>query len=155
MRALGITLAVLAAAFRGQMQYRMNFVLQVTFGLGYQGTGFVFNWVVLDRFQALAGWSLGQIAFLYGLRLTTHGLFVILFGRLSALDQQVREGKFDRYLIRPLPPLLQVMATEVRVSAIGDALGGGVLFLAPTLWCMSTGHRRPSPTSCWRWPAAV
>jgi len=78
------------------MQYRMNFVLQVTFGLGYQGTGFIFIWVVLSRFQALAGWSLGQIAFLYGLRLTTHGLFVILFGRLSALDQQIREGKFDR-----------------------------------------------------------
>lgn len=130
MRALGITLAMLAAAFRGQMQYRMNFILQVTFGLGYQGTGFIFIWVVLSRFQALAGWSLGQIAFLYGLRLTTHGLFVILFGRLSALDQQVREGKFDRYLIRPLPPLLQIMATEVRVSAIGDALGGVALFLA-------------------------
>jgi len=78
----------------------------------------------------LPGWSLGQIAFLYGRRLTTHGLYVILFGQLSNLDQQVREGKFDRYLIRPLRPLLQIMAPEVRVSSIGDALGGVALFLA-------------------------
>ncbi len=130
MRALNITFAMLAAAFRGQMQYRVNFVLQVIFGLGYQGTGFIFIWVVLSRFQALAGWSLGQIAFLYGLRLTTHGLFVSLFGSLSELDEQIREGKFDRYLVRPLNPLLQIMATEVRVSAVGDILGGVALFLA-------------------------
>jgi len=129
-RALNITFAMLAAAFRGQMQYRVNFVLQVIFGLGYQGTGFIFIWVVLSRFQALAGWSLGQIAFLYGLRLTTHGLFVSLFGSLSELDEQIREGKFDRYLVRPLNPLLQIMATEVRVSAVGDILGGVALFLA-------------------------
>jgi ABC-2 type transport system permease protein len=130
MQAISISLAMLAAGFRGQMQYRTNFVLQVTFGLGYQGTGIVFIWVVLNRFQSLAGWSLGQIAFLYGLRLLIHGLFVIFFGRLSDLDRQIREGKFDRYLIRPLPPLLQIMATEVRVSAVGDALGGLGLFLA-------------------------
>jgi len=97
-RALNITFAMLAAAFRGQMQYRVNFVLQVIFGLGYQGTGFIFIWVVLSRFQALAGWSLGQIAFLYGLRLTTHGLFVSLFGSLSELDEQIRarEGEIAR-----------------------------------------------------------
>lgn len=129
MQSVGIALAMLGAGFRGQMQYRVNFLLEVLGGLVYQGTGFVFIWVVLSRFQALAGWSLGDIAFLYGLRLLIHSFYVIFFGRLSELHTQIREGKFDRYLIRPMPPLLQIMASEVRISAFGDLLGGLGLFL--------------------------
>ena len=57
-----ITWALGVAGFRGQMQYRVNFIVLVVMGLVYQGTGFVFIWVLLGRFQALAGWTFADIA---------------------------------------------------------------------------------------------
>jgi ABC-2 type transport system permease protein len=99
-------------------------------GILYQCTGFSFIWVVLSRFQAIAGWTLGEVAFLYGLRLTTHALNGALTGGLYNLEWQVRQGDFDRYLVRPAPPLLQVMCQRVHISVLGDLLGGIALFAA-------------------------
>jgi len=127
---LAITLDLAGAAIRSRMQYRANFLMMVAFGLVYQTTGFVFIWTVLTRFESIAGWTLGDIAFLYGLRLLVHGLTAVLFGGVSRVRWQVREGLFDRYLVRPLPALLQVNTMELPAASFGDLLGGVTLFLA-------------------------
>ncbi|MGH2377267.1 MAG: ABC transporter permease [Candidatus Limnocylindria bacterium] len=121
--------ALMAAGLRGEMQYRMNFVMWVVMGVIYQLTGFVFIWVLLTRFQAIAGWTLGEVAFLYGLRLMGHGANLLLFGYIHRIEFLVRQGEFDRFLVRPAPALLQVLASRFPVGAIGDFGGGVVLFL--------------------------
>ena len=65
---LSLALVLAAAYIRGQMEYRFNFVVSVVMGLVYQLTGFVFVWVLIVRFSDLGGWTLGEIAFLYGLQ---------------------------------------------------------------------------------------
>ncbi len=57
---------------------------------------------------------------------------VLGFGRIQQLDWIIRQGEFDRYLIRPLSPFLQLVTERVWVSAFGDLLGGVVLFAAAT-----------------------
>src|SRR5262249_45451124 len=116
--------ALIAAALRTEFEYRANVLVQILFGLLYQGTGFIFIWVVLSRFKSLAGWTLGDVTFLYGLRLTAHAVWVVPLNRLIFLDATVREGDFDRYLVRPLNPLLQFLTGRIRISALGDLLGG-------------------------------
>jgi ABC-2 type transport system permease protein len=125
-----ITFTMWAASIRSELQYRANFLIMVVMGLVYQCTGFAFIWVVLARFQALAGWTLGEVAFLYGLRLTMHALNGALSGGLYSLEWKVRQGEFDRYLVRPMPPLLQLMSERVHISIVGDLIGGLVLFAA-------------------------
>jgi len=124
-----ITLALFAAGVRGQLQYRMNFVIWAAVGIVFQLTGFFFLWALLARFRSIAGWSLEEIAFLYGLRLLGHALTVFFLGGTQLVDWLVREGAFDRYLVRPVPLLLMVV-TWFRPSAVGDLLGGIVLFAA-------------------------
>src|SRR5919109_5518473 len=106
---IGITLSMWAASVRSELQYRANFLIMVLMGIVYQCTGFAFIWVVLARFQAVAGWTLGEVAFLYGLRLIMHALNGFVSGELFSLEWQVRQGDFDRSLVRPAPPLLQLM----------------------------------------------
>ncbi len=130
MTRFGIALSLWTASIRGELQYRTNFLILVVMGLVYQGTGFAFIWVVLSRFAAVGGWALGDIAFLYGLRLIMHALSVLLSGHIRQLDRQIRHGEFDRYLLRPLPPLWQIMSQGLQVNAFGDLLGGVGLFLA-------------------------
>jgi len=127
----GIVLALVSANVRAQLQYRMNFVIWAVVGIAFQLTGFFFLWALLARFRAVGGWSLEEIAFLYGLRLLAHALAVLVFGGTQIVDWTVHDGDFDRHLVRPLAPLLTVM-TWFRPSAVGDLLGGIVLFTAAT-----------------------
>lgn len=126
---LRLYLTLMGAGLRGELQYRMNFVTWVAMGIVYQLTGFVFIWVLLARFQAIAGWTLGEVAFLYGLRLMGHGLNLLMFGYIHRIELLVRQGEFDRFLVRPAAPLLQVLASRFPVGAIGDFGGGVGLFL--------------------------
>ena len=128
MQTAAITLGLYAAALRGRMQYRANFLTMVVFGLVYQLTGFVFIWVLLSRFQAVGGWTLGEVAFLYGLRLVVHGLHMVVFGGLGELRWMIRQAHFDRYLVRPIAPLLQAISINLPANGFGDLLGGVVLF---------------------------
>lgn len=118
------------AGLRGALQYRTDTLIIIVMALVFQGTGFAFAWVILTRFEAIGGWSLGEIAFLYGLRLTVHAVAGVLAGPFFGLEWQVRSGQFDRYLVRPVSPLLQFMTQSVQVSVLGDLLGGLAIFLA-------------------------
>lgn len=120
----GLHLALAAAAFRARLQYRTDFLLQVILGVVYQCTGFVFLWALLSQFADLAGWSLGHLSVLYGLRLVIHSFNVLFFGALLFGDELVRTGEFDRFMWRPVPVLPQVLTSGFLVSGFGDLAGG-------------------------------
>ena len=123
-------LALTSAGLRGALQYRANFVIWIVMGVVYQTTGFIFLWVLLSRFTLLAGWSLGEIAFLYGVRLLAHGLNLLAFGYIHRIEYLVRRGEFDRFLVRPVPVLFHVIVDRFPVGAIGDFGGGVAIFIA-------------------------
>ena len=130
MATLTTGVALWMAGLRSALQYRTDTFIVIVMAVAFQGTGFAFAWVLLSRFDSLAGWTLGQIAFLYGLRLIVHALAGVLTGPFFGLEWQVRTGEFDRYLIRPLSPLLQFMTHRVEIGILGDVLGGVAIFIA-------------------------
>lgn len=130
MRIFRLYFALAGAGLRSQLQYRTNCMMLILMGLFWQGTGLVFIWVILSQFHELAGWSLGEIAFLCGLRLIIHALNMIVFGLFQSMEFLVREAEFDVFLIRPLPPFVQFMTADFHVAAFGDLLGGILIFAA-------------------------
>ena len=108
------------AAIRSELQYRLNFAFLALLGVLYQASGIAFVWVVLRRFDSIAGWTFGEVALLYAMRMLAHALWVVPFHQLAMLDTIIREGRFDRYLVRPLNPLLQIITTRFRLNVLGD-----------------------------------
>ena len=127
MYTLSICWSLIRASVRGQMQYRMSFLIEIAAGMAYQAVGFLFIWAILARFEALGGWTLPEIALLYGMRLTGHGVYLLFFSNVFRIDDFVREGGYDRFLVRPIPPLLQLMFSTFRVTVVGDFVGGVVI----------------------------
>jgi len=121
--------ALFLANVRATLQYRLNVVIWFVVGIAFQLTSFFFLWALLARFRAVGGWTLEEIAFLYGIRLVGHGLTVFVFGGFQIVEWNVREGYFDRYLTWPVPPVLTVL-TWWRPSSAGDLFGGLVLLAA-------------------------
>lgn len=121
---------LLRAAMRGQLQYRANIALVTIGGFAYQGVGLAFLWVIVSRFGALGGWSLTDIALLYGMRLTSHGVWAMPSAQVLLIDLAIREGEFDRYLVRPVNPLIQLLTRMFPIQTISDLLGGVIVLTA-------------------------
>jgi ABC-2 type transport system permease protein len=127
---IAITLALAAASLRSEFQYRANAISSVVGGMLYQLTGFLVVFIIVDRFNSIGGWSLSEITFLYGMRLTSHGIFYLCFSQLFDLDRVLISGEFDRFLVRPIHPLLQIFTRKLRVNCFGDLIGGVALLIA-------------------------
>ncbi len=119
---LGLTWELEKAAFRGQLAYRVDFVILILMGVAYQGSGFAVIWVMLHRFHTVGGWSAADIAVLYSLRLLAHAAWLVPFNQISVLDGLVRGGNLDRFLTRPLNPLLQIMTNRFEMNVVGDVV---------------------------------
>jgi viologen exporter family transport system permease protein len=128
-----IHLALAGSALRGALQYRANLFIMVVAGLCWQGVGLAFVSTIVLRFGSLGGWHLPELAFLYAIRLTAHGLYLVPFGNLYQADLVIRDGEFDRFLVRPANPLVQLLTRQVRLSAFGDLAGGLALLVATAL----------------------
>ena len=133
MQRLDAILTLAGASLRAEFQYRANVVTSIIGGLIYQLTGFLVVWIIVDRFTALGGWTLPEITFLYGMRLTSHGIFYATISQLFELDRVLINGEFDRYLVRPMSPLVQVLTRKLRINCFGDLLGGTALLVAAGL----------------------
>lgn len=132
-RTVRLYFVLLGAALRAQAQYRANLFLLALGGIAYQGVGFCFLLIVVERFGSIGGWGFAEVAFLYALRLGAHGVWLCLFNQLIHIDQIVREAEYDRYLVRPLNPLVQLLTRGVSLSVLGDLIGGLGLLVAASI----------------------
>jgi viologen exporter family transport system permease protein len=130
-----VVAAMVSINLRSRMEYRVDFAIWILFGVVYHVAALAFVWVVVAQFRGLGDWSLEQVLFLIGLRLVAHAVFETIFGNLDVVGEMVRTGTFDRMLIRPISPLLQVLLAEFRVNGLGDFVIGLAIFLLvqPTL----------------------
>lgn len=110
---------VAAASVRSRAQYPVSFALDLVGSFVAGVTDFVVILVLFTHLPRLAGWSLPQVAFLYGLAGTSFGLTDTLVGHLDNFGDEIRFGTFDVTLVRPLDSLLQAMAAELQVRRLG------------------------------------
>ena len=107
------------ASMRSQMQYRAAFLLQ-TFGqFLITGIEVVGVWALFNRFHGLAGWTLPEVALLYGI---VNVAFAIVDGVARGFDTfggLVSNGGFDLLLVRPRSTVLQLAGAELQLRRIG------------------------------------
>jgi len=114
------------------LEYRENFLLWSAFTLVYHGSAVAALWIVLTAFPSMNGWTFREMAFLYGLWMLAHALHGALFSNVEDVPERIRDGEFDRVLIRPLDPLFQVIATPGQMFP--DELVLAVVYFAFATW---------------------
>lgn len=162
LRVYGLLTLALA---RGQMQYRLNFFAQLFSMVITYGSQFLaLRWLTL-RFPVVAGWNLQGLILLYALAIFAWGVAVSLFFHFHAFEEQVRQGAFDRALVRPVHPFVTALAGSSPIAGAGQlvfaalaitwaatasglvwsplkllyllatGLGGGLIFGGALVWC--------------------
>lgn len=124
MDTLRLYIKFLGISLRSMAQFRVDFLVGI-FGVIFQnGINLLAIGVILGRFHDLAGWTVWEIVFLYGIWMVGNSIYSLLFFHISWLDQYVIQGDFDRFLIRPLSPFLQLLGNEVSMNGVADVIFG-------------------------------
>jgi ABC-2 type transport system permease protein len=108
------------AMARSQMQYRLNFIATLIATVLTYGAQFLSIYWLSLRFQELNGWRLAELVLLYALAILAWGFAVSFFASLQAFEDQIRNGTFDRALLRPMNPLLHVLGSQSPVEGLGQ-----------------------------------
>jgi len=114
------------------LEYRENFILWSLFTFVYHGSAIAALWIILNNFPSMNGWTFRDMAFLYGLWMLAHALHNTLFSNVEGIPERIREGDFDRVLIRPLDALFGVIATPGQFFP--DELIMALVYFAAATW---------------------
>jgi ABC-2 type transport system permease protein len=112
------------------LEYRANFVMWFVFTIVYHGVALAALYVTMRQFPSMNGWDFRQMFFLYALWMTGHELHNTFFFTVVSVPDYVREGRFDRFLVRPLDTLFQVLTVPQQIIPDGLILAIATLAVA-------------------------
>lgn len=121
---------------RSWFQYRVDAILKSLAVLCREACGITCVILLFLKFDALkiGGWGLWQLVFLYSFIFITYSLLVTFFTGLRDFPEYIRNGQFDRFLLRPRGILFQVLASNTDWFAmIGHGTLGVALLVAASI----------------------
>ena len=124
---LRMALRYAAANLRSQMQYRSSFLMESLGHVMEAVTELLGIVALFTRFGSIRGWTLSEVALFYGV---VHVVFAVAEGvgrGFGSLESHVKNGTFDRVLLRPHATLLQVLGAALAPETIGRLLLAAVV----------------------------
>ncbi|MFJ9075411.1 ABC transporter permease [Streptomyces sp. NPDC102278] len=126
---------IAAMWIRSTMTYRTSFLLSTFGNAAITLLDFVGIYIMFSHVDELGGFTLPEIALLYGSCSASLGLADLLLGNTDRIGVRIRDGSLDTMLVRPVPVLAQVAADRFALRRVGRiAQGLGVLTWA--LWTL-------------------
>lgn len=113
---------------RSTMAYRASFVMTTLGNFAATGFDFVAIMLMFAHVDELGGYTLPEIALLYGASGTAFGLADLVLGSMDRLGRRVRDGTLDTLLVRPVPVLAQVAADRFALRRLGRITQGLLVF---------------------------
>ena len=104
---------------RVSMTYRTSFAVMTLGQLMVTGLDFLAILVMFSNVDALGGFSLAEIAFLYGATSLCLGAADLLVGNIERLGTRIRMGNLDAMMVRPVPLYAQVCADDFALRRLG------------------------------------
>jgi len=121
----------IAAHMKAQMEYRFGFFVQHIVLMLYYCISYLGLWIVLEKFQTIAGWTFYEVLLLFSLNLFAYSIssFFFGFGSMRNMDRLVQQGTFDSLLIFPLNPLVHLALKHFSNSYVAHSILCIVIFV--------------------------
>lgn len=148
--AAGLYLRFISLSIKAQLQYRASFVMQALGGWMVSASEYAALWALFSRFERLDQWRLAEVAVFYGV-VNVAWAWAEGIGRgFDDFGNLVRQGEFDRVLLRPRSTVLQLLGRELTLRRVGRVIQGSVALT----WGLSSLGLVASPGT-WLWLGAA
>ena len=104
---------------RSQMEYRLSFLLDLFAQASISVIDFFMIALLFNRFKQLAGWSLWEVGFLYGMIGICFAIAEMIGRGFDVFQTNIVRGDFDTMLVRPLGTFFQVFSHEFLLRRAG------------------------------------
>ncbi|RDU22376.1 ABC transporter permease [Anaerosacchariphilus polymeriproducens] len=116
---------------KGILQSKVDFLIGLFGFFIVQFTNVYFLFLIFNKISTIQGWSFNQVLFIYGFSLIPRGIDHFFTDNIWTLAWQlVLNGDFDRYMLRPLNLLFQVICERIQPDAFGELIVGILLLIS-------------------------
>lgn len=117
---ISLYLSFLKASLKEMLIYRLDCIVGMISQIVTQLVEIIFIWIVFQNTDNLAGWNFMQILLLYGVTLISIGISDFCFDALYDIGPKyIRNGEFDKILLRPVHPLISIIGSSKEFTALG------------------------------------
>lgn len=116
-------------SIRAQLVYRATFVMKAIGHLLVTAIEFFGIWALFSRFGTLGGWTLREVGLIYGAIDIAFALADATGRGFDKFGTILKAGDFDRMLLRPRSPILQLLGYELQLMRIGRLSQGLVVLI--------------------------
>lgn len=134
--ALSAYVAIARLWVRSTLEYPVSFATMAVGGALSSGIDFVGIWVMFSHLTRYGGFDLREMGFLYGTSQIAIGLADLCVGNVERIGQQVRLGRLDAMMTRPVPLLVQVCADQFALRRVSRVVQGSAV-LAWASWTVA------------------
>ena len=124
MNALALYFRYASVSLRSQLQYRVSAIMQSIGALMITSIDFFGIMALFARFGQIRGWTLPEIALFYGMVSIAWALTDAIGRGFEVAGQIIKAGDFDRILLRPRSPVLQLLGYELTIRRVGRLIQG-------------------------------
>ncbi len=119
--------ALVRTSVRSAMAERGAFFMRVILMAVNNAIFFSFWIVLLSRVPRIRGYTLGDVALLYGIVAVANGVAVFVAGGAQYLARMIHDGELDALIAQPKPTLLYAVGLRSQPSGLGDVVSGLVM----------------------------
>lgn len=118
---------LVGARIRADWQYRTSFVLFTVSQFFAAFLDIVVIVVLFTNVDRLGAWSAAEVAFLYGTASLAFGLGDVFVSEVEFVSHHIRHGSFDRFLLRPVGPMLLLCGQEFAFRRAGKVFQAAIV----------------------------
>ncbi len=128
MTTLRVALLHLRIGVLNDLQYRVNFALQILQSLLALVTGLVVFSLVYSHTAELNGWTQNELLAVLGVQIMMAGVIhAVIQPNMMRLTEEVQEGKLDHALTKPVDAQVLISVREVQLWQAVDIVTGAVV----------------------------
>ena len=113
---------------RAAWQYPTSFVLLAVGNGLITALDFVGLWIMFAHLDDLAGFTLPEVALLYGSASLALAVADTAIGSVERIGTYIRTGRLDQMMTKPVPLLVQVCADQFTLRRLGRLTQAGIVF---------------------------
>lgn len=128
-RMLSLYPRIMKQNFNALTGFHADFVIMMVSSALTQLLGIMFLWVVYQQIPEINGWSFWEIAFVYAMVYFTEGFASFFFEGCWSIGLLVNRGELDRMLVRPVPPVFQILTSKIGINGAGNIVIGSIILI--------------------------
>lgn len=127
MRQLRLYFRFLEVHVESMMQHKLSFFMTTIGQFLVSFNVFLGVYFMMDRFHKVKGFTYPQVLLCFSITLSAFTLAEMFFRGFDTFSTMIGNGEFDRFLLRPMGPIFQVLCGRLELTRIGRLLQSVVI----------------------------